>query len=602
MIDYRVELADLHGHQFQVTLTVARPAPDQQVSLPVWINGSYMVRDFARHLSGLQARQGRRPVAVTALDKSRWQLACSGPAALVLRYRVYAFDASVRAAYLDAARGFFNASSLCLRVHGHEQAPHRLALGRLPAQWQVATAMAADPAAPQRWLAADYAELLDHPFELGRFWRGHFEAGGVPHTLVVSGALPGFDGERLLADARRICAAQIAFWHGPGQPPPFKRYVFLLHAVGDGYGGLEHRDSSALVAARRDLPQRAQPGRAEPASDGHVTLLGLISHEYFHAWNVKRLVPADLRRPDPQVENPTHLLWFFEGFTSYYDDLMLLRCGLIDAPRYLRLLAKTLNAVAATPGRQVQSVAAASFDAWTKYYRPDEQTPNSTVSYYQKGALVALALDLSLRQHGASLDDVMRGLWQRCALAGAGVGADEGADEGADHGAGAGAVTEADIAAVVAAVARQPLPGWLADWVHGTDELPLADLLADFGIELRPERQGLAATLGLRLSEGVVSGVQVKSVLAGGAAHRAGVAAGDELLAVDGWRVRRLDEAQAWLARDTAFELLLVRDQRVLRLRVDPLAGQPPAELLSLLLLARPPAAAARRRRAWLGA
>ena len=584
MIDYRVEPGDLHGHQFHVTLTVARPAADQVVSLPVWINGSYMVRDFARHLSGLQARQGRRPVPVRAQDKSSWQVACCGRGALTLRYRVYAFDASVRAAYLDAARGFFNASSLCLRVHGQEGAPHRLSLGRLPASWQVASAMPADGTRPHCYRAADYAELLDHPFELGRFWRGQFEAGGVPHELVVSGAWPGFDAARLLADAQRICAAQIAFWHGPGQPPPFERYVFLLHAVGDGYGGLEHRASSALIAARRDLPQTAMQGRADAVSDGQVTLLGLISHEYFHSWNVKRLLPADLRTIDHQAENPTRLLWFFEGFTSYYDDLMLLRSGLIDAPRYLRLLAKTVNAVAATPGRQVQSVAEASFDAWTKYYRPDEHSPNSTVSYYQKGALVALALDLTLRQQGRSLDAVMQGLWQRCVLGGD------------------GSLAEADIAAVVAQVARQPLPDWLADWVHGTDELPLPELLAAFGIEQRPERAGLAAALGLRLSEGVVSGVQVKTVLDGAAAHRAGVAAGDELLAIDGWRIRRLDEALGWLARDAPFELLLVRDQRVLPLRVDPLAGQAPGDALTLHLLAKPAAAAARRRRAWLGA
>ncbi len=584
MIDYRIELDDLHGHQFRVTLTIAQPAPDQRVSLPVWINGSYMVRDFARHLSGLQAQQGRRSVEVRALDKSSWQVACRGRATLTLRYRVYAFDASVRAAFLDAERAFFNASSLCLRVHGQEAAEHRLALGRLPRGWQVATSMAALADPPHGFLALDYQDLLDHPFELGRFWRGEFEAGGVPHALVVSGALPGFDGDRLLADARRICQTQIHFWHGPGQAPPFDGYVFLLHAVADGYGGLEHRASSALVAARRDLPQRPVPGRKQELGDGYVMLLGLISHEYFHSWNVKRLVPADLCPIDHQAENPTRLLWFFEGFTSYFDDLMLLRSGLIDPPRYLRLLAKTLNAVAATPGRQVQSVAEASFDAWTKYYRPDEHTPNSSVSYYQKGALVALALDLTLRQQARSLDAVMQALWQ------------------ARAGANDGRVSEADIAAAVAGVARQALPPWLADWVHGTDELPLAELLSAFGIEQRPERGGLAAGLGLRLNEGALTGVQVKTVLAGSAAHRAGVAAGDELLAVDGWRIRRLDEAQAWLQRDARFELLLARDQRVMRLRVDPCAGELAGPSVSLHLLPGAVAAVRRRRKAWLGA
>ena len=596
MIDYRIDLGDARSHHFTVTLTVPAPQAEQQVSLPVWIVGSYMVRDFSRHLSGWVARQGRREVALTQLDKSSWRVDCPGRGALTLRYRVYAFDNSVRAAFLDAARGFFNASSLCLRVHGCEAQPHGLQLARLPTGWDVATAMLELDAAPaanklvRSYQAESYDELVDHPFELGRFWRGEFEAGGVPHSLVVAGALPGLDGERLLTDARRICQQHIDFWHagtgtGARTPPPFDRYLFLLNAVGEGYGGLEHRASTALIAARRDLP-RLQAGDAPFAaplgvSEGYVTLLGLISHEYFHSWNVKRLKPADLASIDHQTENYTELLWFFEGFTSYYDDLALLRCGLIDAPRYLRLLAASVNALAATPGRQVQSVAQASFDAWTKYYKTDENTPNATVSYYRKGALVALVFDLTLRQSGGSLDAVMRSLWHR---------------------SGGGPITEADIAAVLSEVAGRDLRAELRDWVHGTDELPLAELLGATGVELRPERVGFAAALGLRLSEGALSGVQVKVVLAGSAAAQAGVAAGDELLAVDGWRIRRLDEALAWIARDQPFELLLARDARVMRLRLRPDAASPFDAAISLHLQAKPGRAMGQRRRAWLGA
>ena len=462
------------------------------------------------------------------IHASGWVASCSGRAELVVSALVYAFDTSVRAAFLDASRGFFNGTGLCLRVEGREAEPHRLALGRLPAGWEVATAMPPAPdGAPQAWLAADYDELADHPFELGSFWRGHFDAAGVPHELVVTGAWPRFDGQRLLADVRRICTRQIGFWHShDGSRAPFERYLFLLHAVDDGYGGLEHRASTALIAARRDLPQPDKPAGEGP-SDGYVTLLGLFSHEYFHAWNVKRLKPAELARLDYQRENLTPLLWFFEGFTSYYDDLMLLRSGLIDAPRYLKLLARTLQAVANTPGRQVQSVAAASVDAWTKYYRPDENTPNATVSYYQKGALVALALDLTLRladtggraaaaglADAPSLDAVMRGLWRRSG--------------------GGGPVTEADIATALAEAAGRPLDAELAAWVHGTAELPLEALLADFGVDVGHDRAGWAASLGLKLTEGPLSGVLVKSVLSGSAAAQAGIAAGDELLAVDG--------------------------------------------------------------------
>ena len=597
MITYRIGLADRHSHHFTITLTVPQPAALQQVSLPAWINGSYLVRDFSRHLSGLAAQQGRQVLVPEQLDKSTWQLRCSGRAALVLRYRVYALDTSVRAAFLDAQRGFFNPGSLCLRVHGQEAGAHRVQLAGLPAGWDVATTlgMAADahvntPAST--FEAPDYDDLLDHPVELGPFWRGTFLAGGVPHALVVTGALPGFDGDRLLADTRRICQEQIRFWHGhDGSTPPFQRYLFLLNAVADGYGGLEHRSSTALVAARRDLPQDPLHGRQGPGlTDGYTTLLGLISHEYFHTWNVKRLKPAELAHINLQAENPSQLLWFFEGFTSYYDDLLLLRCGLIDAPRYLQLLAKSINALAATPGRRVQSVAQASFDAWTKYYRPDENTPNATVSYYQKGALVALAFDLTLRQHGSSLDAVLHGLWQRSGAGQAGAG-------GA-----AGAITEADIAAVLASVAGRPLAAELQAWVHGTAELPLAALLTAFGVEQRQERASLTTRLGLRLSEGVVSGVQVKTVLTGSVAEAAGVSAGDELLAVDGWRIRRLDEAEAWLAREQPFALLLVRDQRVMTLRLRPAAAAAGTGALQLHCIAKPGRSVATLRRGWLGA
>jgi predicted metalloprotease with PDZ domain len=582
MIRYRIEPEDLHGHHYRVTLTVPQPAAAQALSLPVWINGSYMVREFGRHLSGLQARQGSRAVALRQLDKTSWQADCSGRAALVLSYRVYAFDTSVRTAFLDSRRGFFNNTSLCLRVHGREADGHRLELAKLPRGWQVATAMtAAADGTPLAFEAAGYDELVDHPFELGSFWRGHFEAGGVPHEFVVAGALPGFDGERLLADARRICEAQIRFWHGEdGSAPPFDRYVFLLNTVEDGYGGLEHRASTALIAGRRDLPRAGMDGGSGGVSDGYLTLLGLVSHEYFHTWNVKRLKPADLAAIDWQRENHTELLWFFEGFTSYYDELFLQRCGLIDAPRYLKLLAKTVNAVAATPGRAVQSVTAASFDAWVKYYRTDENTPNSTVSYYLKGALVALCLDLTLRQRGRSLDQLMRSLWQR---------------------SGGGPVTEADIADALAAVAGRRLDAELRDWVHGTGELPVADLLGAAGVAHRPERAGFAASLGLRLSEGPVSGVHVKSVLAGSAAAAAGLSAGDELLAVDGWRIRRLDDALAWLRPGAPFDLLLVRDQRVLTITVQPQPDGTLASSLVLQLQDSPLKGAAACRRGWLG-
>jgi len=473
-LHYTVQAADLHAHLFRVTLTIAQPQTTQTVSLPVWIPGSYLVREFSKNLHNLTARQGRRGVAITQQDKCSWTMVCRPGQPLVLSYEVYAFDNSVRTAWLDSQRGFFNGTSLCLRVHGQEDVPHQLLLPTLKGQptWQVATGLApvkTDKKGFGLYQARNYDELVDSPVELGAFWSGRFVACGVPHRFVVAGALPSFDGERLLADTQKICEAAIRFWHGPGktagQKAPHKNYLFMLNAVHDG--GLEHRNSTALICNRSDLPRTASPR----TNEGYTTLLGLISHEYFHTWNVKQLRPDAFARYDYAQENYTPLLWFFEGFTSYYDDILLRRAGLIDDATYLKLLNKTITQVQQTPGRQVQSVAQSSFDAWVKYYRQDENTPNATVSYYTKGALVALCLDLSLRSQyksaGHTLDAVMRGLWKRCK---------------------AGPMREQDLLDELQAMTGRSWAGEIQHWVHSTQELPLRELLAGRTPKHRPWR------------------------------------------------------------------------------------------------------------------
>ena len=590
MISYRIDIHSPNAHLYRVTLTVPQPTATQRLSLPVWIPGSYLVREFARHLSGLEARQGSRSVPLAQLDKATWQAECSGRGALVVTYLAYAFDTSVRAAFLDAQRGFFNGTSLCLRVEGREAEPHRIELRSLPRGWQVATSMPATAA--NGFEAADYDELVDHPFELGTFWRGQFKAHGVPHELVVAGALPDFDGARLLADTKRICETEIAFWHGDAPKRgdiPFQRYVFLLNSVDDGYGGLEHRASTALIASRRDLPRVAAKGaRPEAMSDGYVTLLGLISHEYFHTWNVKRLKPSDFAPCDYTRENYTELLWFFEGFTSYYDDLLLHRAGLIDEARYLKAVAKTVTSVQGMPGRRVQSVAQASFDAWVKYYRSDENTPNATISYYTKGSLVALALDLSLRATGsrrrATLDAVMRGLWARSA---------------------GGPIVEGDVVDVLREVAGPAQADGLArqlnDWVHGTGELPLKELLKRFGVQWQAPPATLPQRLGLRVSESALTGIRITHVLRGGAAERAGLSAGDEVLALGDWRLRRLDDALRLLTSGRPDVLLVSRDQRLLRLMLEVPEPADVTDAVTLTADPQAPRAAHALRSAWLG-
>jgi predicted metalloprotease with PDZ domain len=554
---YTIEAADLKAHLFRVTLTIPEPAAQQTVSLPVWIPGSYLVREFSKNLQNLTAQQGRHKPALVQQDKCTWQITCRASEPLVLRYEVYAFDNSVRTAWLDSQRGFFNGTSLCLRVHGQEAQVHHLQL--LPVkghvQWQAATGLTprkVDKRGFGLYTAADYDELVDCPVELGTFWSGSFKACGIPHRFVVAGALPSFDGDRLLADTQKICEAEIRFWHGQGksagQKTPYKNYLFMLNAVHEGYGGLEHRNSTVLICNRTDLPRQNGPR----SSEGYTTLLGLISHEYFHTWNVKQLRPDAFAHYDYTQENYTELLWFFEGFTSYYDDLLLRRAGLIDDAAYIQLLNKTITQVQQTPGRHVQTVAQASADAWVKYYRQDENTLNATVSYYTKGALVALCLDLSLRQEGHNLDNVMRGLYKRCK---------------------AGPMREQDVLDELQAQSGRSWQAEIKSWVHSTAELPLAKLLKDQGIEIHVEPGNFADRLGLRHTDSA-SGVQIKAVQRSSAAELAGFAARDEWLGVDvgakgqggSWRIAKLAEVPELLGKERKLTALVSRDRQLLRL------------------------------------
>jgi predicted metalloprotease with PDZ domain len=552
MIQHRVELADLHAHLFRVTLTIPDPVPDLALSMAVWIPGSYLVREFSKQVQELTAKQDGKKLAITQLNKNTWQLANTSAKPITVTYLVYAFDASVRTAFLDSTRGFFNGTSLFMRVLGREQEPQQVAIA--PAanhmKWGVATSLPAIKTDKSGWgvyRASDYDELADSPFELGEFWSGQFVARGIKHRFVVSGAASSFDGKRLLADTKKIVETELAFWNGAKH----KNYVFMLRVVDNGYGGLEHMNSTALIAKRSDLPRQGDATTPE----GYTTLLGLISHEYFHTWNVKRLRPQELVPYDYDRENHTELLWFFEGFTSYYDDLLLHRAGLVSDEQYLGLVAKTINQVQQTPGRKVHSLASSSFEAWTKYYRMDENSANSTVSYYTKGSLVALCLDLSLRECGSNLDEVMQALWLKHAM------------PQKAHLAG---LTESHILEVIPDKGcRQSL----LKWVHGVDELPLSRLLASVGVNTVAVKAGLAQQLGLRV--GTESGsIKVKQVLADTLAAKAGFSAGDEWLAIEvaakggaqTWRINSLDDVQLYAPAGKSVTAWVARDKQLLKL------------------------------------
>ncbi|CAM3728884.1 M61 family metallopeptidase [Castellaniella denitrificans] len=534
MIQYQVRLADPAGHRYAIRLTVPRPDPAGQVlRLPAWIPGSYLIRDFARQIETLQASSGGAPVAARKTDSHTWRCApCAGP--LTVDYQVYAWDLSVRGAHFDESHAFFNGCSLFLAAVGQESQPCLLDL-RPPAHargWQVHTSLpsaAGHPdAAPPRgfglYRARDYDELIDHPVEIGTPQCVSFEAHGAAHDLVFTGRVPGLDLERIAADAQKICAAQIELFEPDTRRAPFldgaERYVFLVTVTGDGYGGLEHRASTALITRRADLPAR---GREAP--EGYVTFLGLLSHEYFHTWNVKRIKPAAFVPYDLSRPNHTELLWVFEGFTSYYDDLMLLRAGVIDEPAYLKQVGRTLDQVRRAGGRLKQSVAESSFDAWTRYYKQDENSPNALVSYYTKGALVALGLDLEIRRQSGgarSLDDVMRLLWRR-------YGRDfyRGRPRGVAEDAMPGLIRAATGADVTDFIARHAL---------GREDVPLKAALARAGIELSAQPENARPALGVR-TQADPAGLRLSTVYEHGPAHRAGLSAGDLLIAADGLRI-----------------------------------------------------------------
>jgi predicted metalloprotease with PDZ domain len=523
------------AHLFEVTLTLADPDPaGQRFTLPTWIPGSYLVREFARNIVTLSAfNEAGRKVRIEKTDKQTWQAAPVKAGALTLRYEVYAWDLSVRTAHLDDTTGFFNGTSVFLLPVGREDAACLVDIQK-PAgpgfdDWRVATALAEARGTKRygfgQYQAQNYDALVDHPVTLGRFSLTTFKAHGVPHDIVIAGRTVCVDMERLAQDLKRICETQIALFEPRTKKAPVDRYVFMTQAVSDGYGGLEHRASTALICNRADLPVI---GRSE-MSEGYRTYLGLCSHEYFHTWNVKRIKPAAFVPYDLSRENYTSLLWLFEGFTSYYDDLMLVRSGAITEADYYALVGKTLGGVLRGSGRLKQTVAQSSFDAWIKYYRQDENAPNAIVSYYQKGSLIALAFDLAIRartDHRKSLDDVMRLLWQRYGrhfYSGkmAGVGEDE-------------------VHALILEATGVELGALFDDAVHGTRDLPLEALFEPFGIKLEPQpgngKNGQGKpSLGVRLRGGAECALA--AVHDGSAAQKAGLSAGDVLIAIEGLRV-----------------------------------------------------------------
>ncbi|KHN66317.1 serine protease [Acinetobacter calcoaceticus] len=508
MLHYQIEFDDYKQHLVHVTIRFLAN-PNQELWLPTWIPGSYLIREFSKHIESVKAYdEAGRMLDIKKTSKNRWRLFNTDHELMTIEYDVYAYDLSVRGAYVDQTRLYINPACVCLGLEGQEQSACELEIF-LPDElkhFQLATGLNSKSLVKGRFtLKADhYDQLIDSPFELADQTRFNFETHGIEHEFVISGS-HNANIDRLKADIEKICATEINMFGSA----PFKNYTFMTMATGNSYGGLEHCNSTSLITPRDDLPKTSEP--TEPSKD-YQRFLGLCSHEYFHSWLVKFIRPENFANYNLHQEGYTSLLWIFEGFTSYYDDLILLRSGVISQKSYLDLLKSQIDRYLQNPGRLIQSVSESSFDAWIKFYRQDENSNNAGTSYYNKGSLVALCLDLGLRLRGSSLDALMRRLY-------------ENTQNGLQ-------VNERTIFDLCKELTGDSWIEQINHLINTTDELPLDQLLPEFGLSYRVKTDK-SLPLGLKLVD-KPEGVLVQSARREGAGAKAGISALDVIIAIDG--------------------------------------------------------------------
>ncbi|RKG39281.1 M61 family metallopeptidase [Acinetobacter rongchengensis] len=508
MLHYQIEFDEYRQHLVHVTLRFLAN-PTQVLSLPTWIPGSYLIREFAKHIEAVKAYdEDGRQLNISKFEKNKWRLYNTDHELITVEYDVYAYDLSVRGAYVDQTRLYVNPACVCLGLQDQEQAPIELEIF-LPDElkhFQIATGLVSKSLVKGRYTlkAENYAQLIDAPFELADQTRFSFEANGIPHEFVVSGQ-HAMNAERMKQDIEKICSTEISMFGSA----PFSDYTFMTMATGNSYGGLEHPNSTSLISPRDDLPKVDEP--TEPSAD-YQRFLGLCSHEYFHSWLVKFIRPENFANYDLDQEGYTSLLWIFEGFTSYYDDLILYRSGVISQESYLKLLKSQIDRYLQNPGRFIQSVSESSFDAWIKFYRQDENSNNAGTSYYNKGCLVALCLDLGLRLRGSSLDALMRCLY-------------ENSQKGIQ-------VNERTIFDLCKELTGDDWTEQINHLINTTDELPLDQLFPEFGLSYALKNDK-TLPFGLKVVE-KPEGLLIQQARRDGVGVQAGLSANDVIVAIDG--------------------------------------------------------------------
>ncbi|MFT4938708.1 MAG: putative metalloprotease with PDZ domain [Paraglaciecola sp.] len=562
-ISYKVNIHSIPGHAFAVQLHINIPSQTGHVlTLPAWIPGSYMIRDFAKNISQFHVQSDNgESLSFEKTDKQTWKIQPHN-GSIVIQYLVYAFDLSVRSAYIDDEFGFFNGTSLFMLVEGQSNSPCLVELVKpvdgITDNWRVATTLTLDKDTQHHefghYQACNYAELIDHPVLLGNYDIIPFRTSGVNFELILAGG-HNSDTHRLAADLSKICEHHIQFF---ADTPPIERYLFLTMLSGDGFGGLEHISSTALLYDRDDLPSIADK---QSMTDGYRTFLSLCSHEFFHTWQVKRIKPIELFNAPLSSECYTEQLWIYEGFTSYYDDLSLTRCTLIPAESYLELVGQNLTRLHRNQGRFKQTVSESSFEAWTKFYQQDASAINNIVSYYNKGAVIAMCLDLLIRQHSQnkqSLDDVMRYLWTQ-------------------HGKTKLATHKDVIDQILKKEMKLDLSEFLNSAVYTCEELQFVDLLKTVGLEVKfrartnqKDKGGKASEKNLLNDFGATvtaleTGVKIIQVVENTAAFKAGLQINDQLIAINNWQVsmEKLSTQLDRYAVGESISIHIIRNQKL---------------------------------------
>lgn len=528
-IGYRIEFQE-KWHQASIEMTLAtHGAKEIRLMMPVWTPGSYMIREYPRQIETLESSDDKGPLPTTKVDKNHWVVSCEKTVLVKVRYVIYGREMGVRTNWIEPQFAFLTGAATFLVPENRLDRKCVVEVVPNKAWTQIATSLQASSTSPWIRIASNYDELVDSPIVLGDIDIQSEEISGVMHYLAT---VPNdaWDTKKAMQDAAKIVKTEQEFW---GQVP-YKQYWFL-NLLTEAGGGLEHDNSTVLMASRFTQKQRAK----------YVDWLGLVSHEFFHTWNVRRLRPKALMAYDYNQEQYTKELWIAEGLTSYYDDLFVVRSGLSTPKEYLEQVSKSIQAVQNSPGRLVQDLIASSFDSWIKFYRPDENATNSRISYYVKGALVGMLLDAQIRlnsQDKYSLDDCMRLLWQRHRETG---------------------YTNEDFSNIVQELAGKSVRDWLVEQLSSTQELDYQTFLDAYGLTWKPKdppkpndpdaqpspksdkpEPASVTHFGLELSN--VSGkTQIDKVLRGGSAGHAGLQVGDELIALGGYRIT----AEQWAER-----------------------------------------------------